>query len=174
MFLFGALIIAMLMVLPTAAENCSVTCSVTNSWATGFQAGTSIANTGSSPVNGWTLQWTVSGRRQITQLWNGVATQIGMAVSVTNESYNPVISPDSSLSNIGFPANLSGANSQPSTFTLNGAPCNSTTRWPAAPSALTATAVSSTAVRYLGRVVSLRVSSRIKCALLCSCALLCP
>jgi hypothetical protein len=146
MFLFRALIVGTLTILPAAAQDCSVTYSVINSWPTGFQAAINIVNTGSSPINGWTLQWTFSGSQQITTLWNGVATQTGAAVSVTNESYNAVISPGGSVSNIGFTANLSGANSQPSSFNLNGAPCNGGAAIPAAPSALAAKAVSSTAV----------------------------
>jgi hypothetical protein len=50
---------------------CSVTYSVTGQWGGGFQGDVKVTNTGSVPVNGWTLQWSFADGQVISQLWNG-------------------------------------------------------------------------------------------------------
>jgi endo-1,4-beta-xylanase len=79
-----------------------------------------VSNTGSSAISGWKLGWTWSGSPQITSLWNGVLSQSGSSVSVTNASYNAAIAPGSSVT-VGFVAN--GTSTAPSGLTLNGASC---------------------------------------------------
>ena len=39
---------------------------VANSWSNGFTADVTITNTGTTPINGWTLAWTFAGNQQIT------------------------------------------------------------------------------------------------------------
>jgi hypothetical protein len=41
--------------------------------------------------NGWKLTFTFPGDQQITNAWNGVASQSGENVTITNESYNATI-----------------------------------------------------------------------------------
>jgi subtilisin family serine protease len=93
-----------------------------NSWATGFTANVQITNTGPTAVNGWTLAWAFPGDQRITSAWNGVPTQNGQQVSVTNTTSNPTIAAGASTS-FGFQATYTGTNTDPSTFTLNGGPC---------------------------------------------------
>jgi hypothetical protein len=93
-----------------------------NSWATGFTANVQITNTGTAAVNGWALAWTFAGNQQITNAWNGVPTQNGQQVSVANTASNPTINPGGTVS-FGFQASYSGTNTDPASFTLNGAPC---------------------------------------------------
>jgi endoglucanase len=94
--------------------SCSASYSVTNSWSGGFQAQVTLTDTGTAAMTSWGLSWTFSGGQQITSLWDGVYTQSGGQVSVTNESYNGNVASGGSVT-IGFTAN--GAT--PSALTVN-------------------------------------------------------
>jgi cellulose 1,4-beta-cellobiosidase len=101
---------------------CHVTYSVTNSWPGGFQGAFSIQNTSSTAWTSWTLTWTFPGSQQITQLWNGAATQSGAAVTVQSLSYNGSVAASATVSGMGFTAN--GTAATPSSFAVNGVTCN--------------------------------------------------
>ena len=92
---------------------CTATYANTNDWGTGFQAALSITNHGSAATSSWTMTWTFAGNQQLSGLWNGVASQSGETVTVTNESYNGSIGAGATLSGIGFTANYSGSNPSP-------------------------------------------------------------
>lgn len=131
--------------------NCQVTYTNTNDWGSGFGTSISIANTGTSAVNGWTLTWTWAGNQQITQAWNSSASQNGPAVTLKNASWNAAIAPGASVTGIGFNASYTGANVAPRTFYLNGAVCgasgsSSGGNVPTAPANLAANAVSSSQI----------------------------
>jgi len=74
-------------------------------------------------INGWTLKFTFPGNQQVTQGWNGVYSQSGNQLTITNASYNGTISPSGSV-NPGFNGGWSGSNLNPTAFTLNGASCS--------------------------------------------------
>jgi len=101
--------------------SCHITYAITNSWSTGFQVAITIANTGTTAINGWTLTWTFPGNQQISNLWNGALTQTGASVTVKNLSYNSSIPAGGSYNAMGFTAN--GAAATPSSFSLNGTQC---------------------------------------------------
>ncbi|MCG2785087.1 MAG: cellulase family glycosylhydrolase [Anaerolineae bacterium] len=101
---------------------CAVTYSM-NDWGSGFTANVTIANNGSTAINGWTLAWAFPGSQTITNLWSGSYTQSGQSVSVTNLGYNANIPPNGNV-NFGFNANYSGANARPAVFSLNGSLCS--------------------------------------------------
>ena len=103
-------------------STCKVGYSV-NQWSGGFTANLTITNTGTSTLNGWTLKFTFPGSQQITQGWNGVFTQSGANVTVTNASYNNTLAPGTSV-NPGFNGSWSGSNPNPTGFTLNGSTCS--------------------------------------------------
>jgi hypothetical protein len=110
---------------PVSGATCQVHYSVVNQWSSGFQAGLTITNTGSSAINGWTLRFTFPGSQQITQLWNGSYTQQGAQVTVTNVSYNGQIPAGGSVNPApGFLGTWNGSNPAPTSFTLNGATCS--------------------------------------------------
>jgi cellulose 1,4-beta-cellobiosidase len=94
-----------------------------NDWGSGFTATIIITNNGSSAINGWTLTWSFPGNQTITNLWSGSYTQTGQSVSVTNLGYNNIIPANGGTVNFGFNANYSGANNNPSNFSLNGVAC---------------------------------------------------
>lgn len=109
--------------LPGSASTCHVTYTNQNDWGTGFTGAVSIKNTGNAPINGWNLTWTWAGNQQINQAWNSNYTQNGKSVSLTNATWNPTIKPGDTLTGIGFNANYSGQNANPTTFYVNGQLC---------------------------------------------------
>jgi hypothetical protein len=123
------------------AISCQVVYSVRTDWGTGATVDLTITNTGGSDINGWALAWTFPGNQQITGLWNGNYTQNGQNVSVSNASYNTVIGAAGGSVVLGFNASYSGANTSPSSFTVNGVTCASTVMLPTATPMPTATSV---------------------------------
>jgi Glycosyl hydrolase family 12/Cellulose binding domain len=106
---------------PTGGAACRVTYKA-NTWNNGFTADVSVANTGGSAINGWTLAWSFAGNQRVTNAWNASVSQSGQAVTARNASYNGSIPPGGSTS-FGFQAEYSGSNATPSAFTLNGSAC---------------------------------------------------
>lgn len=106
---------------PTPAGAAIVSYAV-NDWGGGATISVTIKNNTTSPINGWTLAWNFPGNQKITNLWNGAYTQSGAAVSVKNASYNSTVPANGSV-NFGFNISYSGANAKPTSFTLNGTPC---------------------------------------------------
>jgi O-glycosyl hydrolase len=101
---------------------CQVTYTTQSQWAGGFVAGVTIANTGTSPINGWTLKFAFTGDQQITNAWNGQETQSGPNVTITNEGYNAAIAPGGNTS-LGFQGTWTNSDAVPAAFTVNGAAC---------------------------------------------------
>ncbi|WP_051452196.1 cellulase family glycosylhydrolase [Actinospica robiniae] len=108
---------------PTGKSSATCTYSVTNSWSGGFQAQVVVADTGTAPINGYTLAWTFPGDQKINNMWGGTYTQSGEAVSVTPASYTADI-PAGSSATIGFTGTYTSSDTSPTSFTLNGAACS--------------------------------------------------
>ncbi|MCL4263053.1 MAG: cellulose binding domain-containing protein [Anaerolineae bacterium] len=111
---------------PTATPGsggCAVNYTFSSLWGNGFVADVTIANNGSTPINGWALTWTFAGNQAITNLWNGSHSQSGQAVTVNNAPWNHTIPANGSTS-VGFQATFSGSNVIPTNFYLNGVLCN--------------------------------------------------
>ena len=104
---------------PAPGGSYLVSYAVSNQWDSGFTANVTITNNTTTPLNGWTVGWTSPGNQQITNAWNGMASQHGPAVTVTDAGYNATILAGGSTS-FGFQASYSGTNVNPATFTLNG------------------------------------------------------
>ena len=94
-----------------------------NAWNTGLTAQVTIANTGGSAVNGWSLGFTLPAGQTITSGWNATYSPASGSVTARNASYNGTIAAGSSVS-IGFQASHTGGSAAPSGFTLNGAACS--------------------------------------------------
>jgi endoglucanase len=107
----------------TSGAGCHVVYAVTSSWSGGFQGSISIQNTGSTSLNGWTLQWTFPNNQQVSDLWNGVESQSGEKVTITNESYNGSVAAGGTVTGIGFTASVGTTNAAPTSFTVNGVAC---------------------------------------------------
>ncbi|MFI7606762.1 cellulose binding domain-containing protein [Micromonospora sp. NPDC049366] len=107
---------------PPGGTGCAVTYTA-NAWSGGFTADVQIRNTGTSPVNGWTLAYTLPAGQQVTNAWNATVNQSGAAVTARNVGYNGTIAPGGTAS-FGYQGTLSGAYASPSAFTLNGVACS--------------------------------------------------
>jgi endoglucanase len=103
---------------PPPPASCSASYSLTNTWAGGFQAQVVVTNTGSAPINGWTVSWTFPGDQKIGNAWSATVTQSGAAVTATNPSYATTIAPGGTAS-FGFTATYTGSNANPTTFTCD-------------------------------------------------------
>ena len=91
-------------------------------WSGGFTGNIQINNTGTSTINGWTLKFTFPGDEKITNTWNGVESQSGEAVTITNESYNNTIAAGGNVT-LGFQGTWTNSDAAPTAFTVNGATC---------------------------------------------------
>ncbi len=107
---------------PGSGGACQVTYTVSNQWGNGFTADVAIKNNGAA-LNGWTLTWTFANGQQITNGWNGIATQSGANVSFRNAGWNGSLGSGASTS-VGFQATHTGVNAKPTSFKLNGATCS--------------------------------------------------
>ncbi|MER8004732.1 cellulase family glycosylhydrolase [Streptomyces sp. NPDC094149] len=107
-----------------ATPACSVEYSVTGQWDSGFQGAVKITNN-TAAMSGWSLTFDFAGGQKITQGWNAKWSQSGTTVTATNESYNGSPAIGTSVS-AGFLASrpAAGGNAVPTSFKLNGTPCN--------------------------------------------------
>jgi O-glycosyl hydrolase len=101
---------------------CQVAYTTTDQWTGGFTASVTITDTGSSALSSWTLTFTFPGNQAITDAWNGVESQSGEGVTITNESYNGAIAAGGSAS-LGFQGTWSTSDAAPTAFTVNGVSC---------------------------------------------------
>jgi hypothetical protein len=124
-----------------AATGCRVDYTV-NQWSGGFTANVAITNLGDA-LNGWRLQWSFANGQTVTQGWNGVFSQSGSQVTVTNESYNAALGTNATVTP-GFNGTWTGTNTIPTAFTLNGVACTGSTQPGTTPTAGTTTTPSTT------------------------------
>ncbi|MFD6563708.1 cellulose binding domain-containing protein [Micromonospora profundi] len=106
---------------PPPAGGCRVSYTV-NAWNNGLTAAISVTNTGSAPINGWSLAFTLPSGQTITGGWNATYSPTSGAVTARNVSYNGTIAPNTAV-DIGFQATHTGDAGRPSAFTFNGAAC---------------------------------------------------
>jgi hypothetical protein len=106
---------------PAGAAGCRVTYSA-DSWGNGFVANVTVANTGSSALNGWTLGFTLPGGQAVTNSWNATLSGTSGALTARNSSHNGSI-PAGGSTSFGFQGTYSGTFASPSAFTLNGSAC---------------------------------------------------
>jgi hypothetical protein len=101
------------------------TCKVsygTSVWPGGFTADVTVANTGSSPINGWNLAFTLPGGQRITNAWNAAVSPSSGSVTAANVAHNAYIAPGGQAS-FGFQGSYSGSFARPASFSLNGTAC---------------------------------------------------
>lgn len=93
-----------------------------NAWNTGLTSAITITNTGATPINGWSLVFTLPGGQAITSGWSATYSPASGQVTAKNVSYNGDIAPGASIS-VGFQATHTGDTSAPPSFVLNGKTC---------------------------------------------------
>lgn len=103
---------------------CHIEYTVNSQWPGGFSAAVMINNTGTTAISNWTLTWAFPNGQTVTQLWNGVETQTGAGVSVSNESYNGGIPAGGTYNGMGFNGSWNNTtNGEPTSFAINGIAC---------------------------------------------------
>ncbi|MFJ2115079.1 MULTISPECIES: endo-1,4-beta-xylanase [unclassified Streptomyces] len=107
---------------PGPTGTCAVTYAVQSQWSSGFTAGVTVRNTGSAPINSWTLKWSWPAGQSVTSAWNATVTQSGTQATAVNASHNAAI-PAGGSATFGFNGTWNGSNTAPSAFTLNGTAC---------------------------------------------------
>ncbi|MET8088615.1 cellulose binding domain-containing protein [Micromonospora sp. NPDC005220] len=107
---------------PSGGAACAVKYTA-NSWNNGFTADVQITNTGSSAINGWTMNYSLPSGQTVTNAWNATVSQSGSAVTARNVGHNGSIAPEGTAS-FGYQGTLSGSYSSPTSFSLNGATCS--------------------------------------------------
>ncbi len=113
-----------LTVLPKPISQCTVLYTIQPQNSSAFGVTITIDNTGTTALTSWVLSWTFANGQTITQLWNGVGTQNGANVTVTNESYNGSIAAGASYTGVGFNGTWNGiTNAVPAAISLNGMAC---------------------------------------------------
>lgn len=112
-----------------AATGCKVEYTVTSQWTGGFQAGVKVTNLG-APLTGWTLGFTMpdAGQR-VAQGWNATWSQSGSAVTAAGVDWNRALATDATA-DVGFTGSFTGANPEPTAFTLNGVACTGSSEEP--------------------------------------------
>ncbi|MEV8123397.1 cellulose binding domain-containing protein [Streptomyces sp. NPDC085944] len=106
---------------PGDATACEVSYG-TNVWQDGFTADVTVTNTGTDPVDGWQLAFTLPSGQRIGNVWNASVTPSTGSVTATGVSHNARIAPGGSLS-FGFQGTYSGTFAEPAGFRLNGTAC---------------------------------------------------
>jgi endo-1,4-beta-xylanase len=105
----------------TGSPSCKVTLTP-QTWAGGFTANVTVANTGPAAVNGWKLGFTLPAGETVTSAWNATVSPTSGAVTATNLSYNAQI-PAGGTQSFGFQGTSSGTFTAPTGYTLNGTAC---------------------------------------------------
>ncbi|WP_088979664.1 glycoside hydrolase family 9 protein [Micromonospora coxensis] len=105
------------------AQSCAVAYQVHGVWPDGSNTQVTIRNTGTTPVNGWTLRYAYTGDQKVTQGWSAQVSQSGATVTAKNLSWNAKIAPGGSVT-FGLLAKPGAlANPAPNLITVNGASC---------------------------------------------------
>ncbi|MFF8633994.1 cellulose binding domain-containing protein [Streptomyces pilosus] len=106
---------------PGGPAACSVSYA-TNVWPGGFTVNVTVRNTGSAPVDGWTLAFTLPSGQRVTHAWNATVAPSSGAVTARATDNNARIAPGGSQS-FGFQGTYSGSFAQPNGYSLNGTAC---------------------------------------------------
>lgn len=106
-----------------ATSACAVRYAETTNWGNGFVANVDVTNTGTEPVDAWTLTftWPTTWQR-VDSGWNATWTQSGTTVRAANVEGNRVLAPGAGTT-IGFVGSYQGPDVTPAAFTLNGTLC---------------------------------------------------
>jgi rhamnogalacturonan endolyase len=106
---------------------CEVDYSITHVRQGGFGAHVRITNLDDA-VSGWTLLWSFAGGETVTRAWNAEVTLGTAQVTAKSRASNGAVATGGTVS-FGFNGSLPGSAqpTAPSSFTLNGAVCTSST-----------------------------------------------
>ena len=94
-------------------------------WLYGFSLGITLTNQG-APITGWTARYTFPGDEQLTISWNATVTQSGATVTATNAPWNATLATGAAVG-IGSTGTWRTSSAMPTSVSLNGQPCTTTT-----------------------------------------------
>lgn len=77
---------------PARTAACVASYEITNSWPGGYQVLVTVRGDDRPSLTGWTVRWELPAGHAINNLWNGSLSQRGSSVTVSNTSYNAVLS----------------------------------------------------------------------------------
>ncbi|TXS44778.1 GH12 family glycosyl hydrolase domain-containing protein [Streptomyces sp. t39] len=107
---------------PAEQGACAVTY-VPNVWPGGFTAEVTVKNSGTAPVDGWDLGFTLPAGQSVTSAWNAAVSPSGGAVTARDIGFNQRIQAGGTQS-FGFQGTYTGSYAEPAAFTLNGRSCS--------------------------------------------------
>jgi glucuronoarabinoxylan endo-1,4-beta-xylanase len=106
------------------SSSCTIDYTISPQNTSAFGAAITINNTGTTALTSWTLTWSFANGQTVAQLWNGIESQNGANVTVSNESYNGSIAAGGSYNGVGFNGTWNGTtNAVPTSISLNGTAC---------------------------------------------------
>ncbi|MCF6522483.1 PQQ-dependent sugar dehydrogenase [Streptomyces sp. JJ36] len=100
---------------------CRVDRAVT-AWGDGLTTELTVTNTGSAPVDGWTLEFSLPLGQTVVSDWNTDLTQGSNVITASDAGHNGTIAPGASVT-LGYLAEHTGDTSPPERFMLNGDAC---------------------------------------------------
>jgi acetylxylan esterase len=107
---------------PPPPTSCQVTY-VVRPWNTGLTTDITIVNTGSTPISGWSLAFTLPAGQVIGSTWNTTISPNSGAVTARNVGHNATLNPGVPVGGIGFQATHTGNAGKPQSVSLNGNQC---------------------------------------------------
>ncbi|SIO34822.1 Aryl-phospho-beta-D-glucosidase BglC, GH1 family [Singulisphaera sp. GP187] len=103
---------------PATPGTASAVYSVASDWGSGFTGNLALTNTGSTSINGWTLEFDFPAT--ITQIWNAkIVSHVGNHYVLQDLGYNATIAPGQATS-FGFNGQPGGNAGTPTHYVLNG------------------------------------------------------
>ncbi|WP_081237457.1 glycoside hydrolase family 18 chitinase [Streptomyces viridosporus] len=130
-----------------AADSATATYTKTQDWGSGFEGKWTVKNTGTTPLNSWTVEWDFPAGTRVTSAWDATVTNSGDHWTAKNLGWNGTLAPGASIS-FGFNGSGSGS---PSGCKLNGGSCDGSSvpgdKAPSAPGTPTASNITDTSVR---------------------------
>jgi cellulase/cellobiase CelA1 len=104
-----------------ATSSCAVQLTDTSDWGNGYVGNVDVTNTGTEPITGWTLDFTLPRSwESFGSGWNATWTADGTHVTAANP--DSTVAPGETV-NAGYVGNYAGPNVLPDVFTLNGGLC---------------------------------------------------
>ncbi|MFE5852249.1 glycosyl hydrolase family 18 protein [Streptomyces sp. NPDC056500] len=114
-----------------AATSASASYVKGSDWGSGFEGKWTVKNTGTTTINGWTLEWDFPTGTKVLSSWDADVTSAGNHWTAKNKPWANTLAPGASVT-FGFNGQGTGA---PSGCKINGASCDGTPPGDAPPSA---------------------------------------
>lgn len=137
------LLAAAIITAATPAVSGTAAFSVVNDWGSGFTGSVALTNSGTTSINGWTLQFQFDS--EITQIWDArIVSHTGNQYVIQDAGYNAILAPGATLT-FGFNGSPGQVTSPPREYVLNGTPLDGSEPNPDPGSAMPTVATPATA-----------------------------